>query len=234
MSWLDDFVGWASGSGADDALTDIGSDVNVSDIVSGSDNLLGDAYQSNNGNPMYGSDSPNEPIKPSYNGYTTGDGYTNGYDNSGLNEANPDAPKSLSAKSDASEEKGLFGQTANFIDKNKKLTDIGLGLIGGAYTSGQKKKEDNKAYDRKMEDRDHQDKMQKEKEDRADARAAANRAGNSSAALEMLATKDALEQAKNARYSASITGLKPQGLINKGKKLTYVGGKPVYTDGNLT
>jgi hypothetical protein len=33
-----------------------------------------------------------------------------------------------------------------------------------------------------------------------------------------------------------VTGLRqPVGLINKGKKLTYVGGKPVFTDsGTLT
>lgn len=227
MSWYDDFIDWASGSGSDDTLSSIGSDVTVDDIVGGTSNVLDtNDYQSNNGSPMYGSDSPT--INP-YDGYTTGTGYTNGQD-SGIDDS---APKSLSAKSDDANDKGIFGKTTDFVEKNKKLTDMGLGLIGGAYNSSQKKKEDNKAYERMLEKRAYDEKIQKEKEDRADARRGGG--GGGSSAMEMLAAKDALEQAKNARFSASITGLQPTGLINKGKKLTYVGGKPVYTNnGSIT
>jgi hypothetical protein len=227
MSWFDDLLDFVGGGeNVDLALGDIGSDVTMADIVGGTENVLDtNDYQSNNGNPMYGADSPNEPTQPSYDGYTTGTGYTNGED--GGITTNPTEPKSLSAKGDAGDEKGMFGKATDFIDKNKKLTDMGVGLIGGMYSSSQKKKEDAKAYERMLEKRAYDEKIQKEKEDRADARRGG---GGGSSAMEMLAAKDALEQAKNARYSASITGLKPQGLINKGRKLTYVGGKPVYTD----
>ena len=87
----------------------------VDDIVSGTGDVFdANDYQSNNGSPMYGADSPNAPEKPSYDGYTTGEGYANGYDNSGLNETNPNAPKSLSARGDAGEEKGIFDKATDF------------------------------------------------------------------------------------------------------------------------
>lgn len=222
MSWYDEFLDWASAGDVDTSLTDAGSDLSYEDIVSGTDDLF-TSYQSNNGSPMYGPDTPEVSGKSSYDGYTTGEGYTKGYDDSGIE----DMPKSLSAKNETLEEKGLFDKTSDFVTNNKKLTDIGLGLISSAYGSNQKKKEDNKAYERMLENRAYQEKIQKEKEDRADARRGG---GGGSSAMEMLAAKDAIDQANKAKFSASITGLRPQGIINKGKKLTYVGGKPVYTD----
>jgi hypothetical protein len=225
MSWLDDWIDMAGEDESNSLLTESGSDVDYSEIKDGISDVLADDGDHNRFDKYMVQDAPNDPIKPSYDGYTTGTGYTNGED-SGIT-TNPTAPKSLSAKGDAGDEKGMFGKATDFIDKNKKLTDMGVGLIGGMYNSSQKKKEDNKAYERMLEKRAYDEKIQKEKEDRADARRGG---GGGSSAMEMLAAKDALEQAKNARYSASITGLKPQGLINKGRKLTYVGGKPVYTD----
>ena len=105
---------------------------------------------------------------------------------------------------------------------------MGLGLIGSAYNSREKKKEDAKAYERMLEKRAYDEKIQKEKEDRADARRGGG--GGGSSALELLAAKEAIDAANKAKFNQSITGLRPVGLINKGKKLTYVGGKPVYND----
>jgi hypothetical protein len=224
MSWLSNLIDYVfgedTGQSANNALS--GTDVTMDDIVGSTSNLLD---TSNDYNKLADQQGFNDAPKPSYDDYTTGTGYTNGEDN-GIT-INPTEPKSLSAKSDASDEKGMLGQATDFIEKNKRTTDMVGGLIGSAYNSSQKKKEDAKSYERMLEKRAYDEKIQKEKEDRADARRGG---GGGSSAMEMLAAKDALEQAKNARYSASITGLKPQGLINKGRKLTYVGGKPVYTD----
>lgn len=152
------------------------------------------------------------------------------YTNNAQDEANFFAG---SQKSNPAEAKGLWDKTTDFLGdkKNDNLIRLGEQGIGGLISSYGKSRQEDKDAKKLQELREYNDKVQKEKEDRADARAAASRSGSSSAALEMLAAKDAIDQANKARISASVSGLRPaSGLINSRKKLTYIGGKPVFTD----
>ena len=222
--WFDEYLGYFGGEGSESVAADLvntGTDINWEDIVSGYSDLYdtsGSDYGTSFDSPSFQSDSP------SYN-------YTSAYNSGDPYNSDPTYNKNSNfalSNSANDKEASLFDQAAGFIGKNKKLTDMGIGLIGGMYNSSEKKKEDAKAYDRMLEKRAYDEKIQREKEERAAARGGG---GGGSSAMEMLAAKDALDQAKNARFSSSITGLrKPDGLMNRGKKLTYVGGKPVYTD----
>ena len=222
--WWDEYLGYF-GDSTEVAveLADTGSDINWDDIVSDVGGSYDDAVNvANDYNNTYGGQSSYEDA---------------GYSNEALSENNSgdpynsqptyNSPLALSNQG-AEKEVSLFDQAAGFVDKNKKLTDMGLGLIGSAYNSREKKKEDAKAYERMLEKRAYDEKIQKEKEDRADARRGGG--GGGSSALELLAAKEAIDAANKAKFNQSITGLRPVGLINKGKKLTYVGGKPVYND----
>jgi hypothetical protein len=245
MSWFDDFLDW-TGGGEDigSALDGVGSDVTIDDILGGTDSLLDSAtlpaeipasiaedsnnYQFNNGNTPYGADDSAKDILVKDDNTYQSNGGNPMY---GADSGKIDISNKLSS---SEKEKGMFEKTTDFLSDKKNSEILKMGASFGAGLINRKEKSDaeNKAYERKLEERAYNEKIQKEKEDRADARRGGG--GGGSSAMEMLAAKDALEQAKNARFSASITGLQPQGLINKGRKLTYVGGKPVYTnDGKL-
>lgn len=232
--WWDEFINWAGNEGASEAgaaLVDSGSDVNWEEILSGSGDLFSDAGSGyyDSGSELFAGATDAADAYQTVDGYTAqGDDYGGSYDK--VDQTNSQNILIKDAPSGDKSEPSMFEKASKFVGENKKLTDMGLGLIGSAYSSSEKKKEDAKAYERMLEKRAYDEKIQKEKEDRADARRGGGGGGGSSA-IEMLAAKDALDQAKNARFSSSITGLrKPDGLINRGKKLTYVGGKPVFTD----
>ena len=126
-------------------------------------------------------------------------------------------------------DKSFLDKTSDFLNdkKNNELLKLGIGGAKGLYEGYAANQKEKKEYEKMLEQRAYNERIQREKEERAAARGGG---GGGSSALELLAAKDALEQAQNARYSASITGLKKPGLINGGRRLTYVGGKPVYTD----
>lgn len=233
----DDFVTYASSEGASDitaGLADAGSDVNWDEIFAGvsegaSDSFsnMGDGYYDSNSELFANASNAADASQNVDNSMFQGDAYGGSYDK--LDQTNSQNILIKDAPGGDKSEPSMFEKASNFIEKNKKLSDMAGGLIGSAYSSREKKKEDAKTYERMLEKRAYDEKIQKEKEDRADARRGGG--GGGSSAMEMLAAKDALDQTKNARFSSSITGLrKPDGLINRGKKLTYVGGKPVYTD----
>ena len=221
MDWWTDFTDWLGGGGDASALDNIDygggwnpadyGEYASTDYLSGvSDNIdMGGGW-----NPAdYGGDTPNEV-----------------YTNNAQDEA--DFFRS-SQNTNPAETKGIWDKATDFLGDKKNDTMIKLGTSLGANVIGsyQKGKAEEKADKKLQELREYNDKVQKEKEDRADARAAANRSGGGgSSALETLAAKDAIDQANKAKYSASVSGLRPSGLINSKKKLTYVGGKPVYTD----
>lgn len=226
--WFDDYLGYLGGEGSASAAADLvntGTDINWEDIVSGYSDLYDTSasdYGTSFDSPSFQSDSP------SYN-YASSDNSGDPYNSDPTYNKNSNFALSNSANE---KEASLFDQATGFINKNQKLTDMAGGLIKSAYMEREKKKEDGKAYERMLEQRAYNEKIAKEKEARADARQGG---GGGSSAMDMLAAKEAIDAANKAKFNSSITGLRPVGLINKGKKLSYVGGKPVYTDnGQLT
>lgn len=226
--WFDEFLGYFGSEGdTANAFAEAGSDISFEDIAGGAEGIFDFGDYGGNAGDSYGGDYQSGGGNPSLNsvmGNSEADQITVGGDYSDGNASN------INGK----EPKSLWDKASDFVGENKKITDMGIGLIGSMYNSSEKKKEDAKAYERMLEKRAYDEKVQKEKEDRADARRGGG--GGGSSAMEMLAAKEAIDQANKAKFSASVTGLRqPVGLINKGKKLTYVGGKPVFTDnGNLT
>lgn len=149
--------------------------------------------------------------------------FNENYSNEGRDNA--ELINSVTSKTD---DTSAWDKAANFLGdkKNEKLLSTTFDLGKGLYGIYEGKQKDKQARKDKLEQREYDERLLKLKAELAAGRGG----GGGSSALELLAAKDALEQAQNARYSASITGLKKPGLINGGRRLTYVGGKPVYTD----
>ena len=211
--WWEDFTNWYSGGGEDvSGSIDTSGEYDLGDYLGGADLSFdggGDGDYGGYGGGGY-EETPNEV-------FTNNSQDELNY----LNESNANS---------TNQPKSMWDTASDFLGDKKNDTMIKLGTSLGSNIIGsyQKGKAEEKADKKLQELREYNDKVQKEKEDRADARRSG---GGGSSALDTLAAKDAIDQANKAKYSASVSGLRPVGgLINSKKKLTYVGGKPVYTD----